>query len=93
MSKSALVSAVADSAGITSAAASKAVDAVFDEISRTLAQNGKFAVPGFGTFVVRELAARSGRNPMTGEPLQIAASKSVRLRPASALKSSIALKS
>lgn len=86
MNKGELINAVADGAGLDKASAEKAVDAVVDSISSALSGGDKVAVPGFGTFEVRERAARTGRNPQTGESMDIAASKSAAFKPAAALK-------
>ena len=75
MNKNDLVSAVADSAGMSKADAAKAVDGVFDAISGALSGGGEVRVVGFGTFSVANRKATSGRNPRTGEAIQIPASK------------------
>lgn len=75
MNKTELVDAVADSAELSKAAAAKAVDAVLDSVSETLAKGDKVTLIGFGTFEVRERSARTARNPRTGEPIEIAATK------------------
>jgi len=67
----------------------KVFDAIFDTIGQALEADGKFAVKDFGTFDVRERAARKGRNPATGEEIDIAASKSVGFKPATALKNRV----
>ena len=63
-----------------------ALDAVVGAISDALADGDRVAIPGFGTFEVRDRTARTGRNPQTGEALQIAASKVPAFKPATALK-------
>lgn len=75
MNKTELVNAVAAQAELTQADAKKAVDALIETIANTLAKEEKIQLVGFGTFEVRERAARTGRNPQTGEEIQIAASK------------------
>ncbi|HEX2115012.1 MAG TPA: HU family DNA-binding protein [Alphaproteobacteria bacterium] len=65
------------------------VDALFDNLAKNLRKGAKIRVPGFGIFVVAKRAARMGRNPATGEPIKIKASKKVRFRPAKELKESI----
>ena len=72
MNKGELVEAVAGSAGLSRADATKAVDAVLDSIQGTLAGGGSVSLVGFGTFSVKARAARMGRNPRTGEAIQIA---------------------
>ena len=74
MNKGELVEAVAASAGLSRADATKAVDATLDAITSTLANGGSVSLVGFGTFSVKARAARMGRNPRTGEAIQIAAS-------------------
>ena len=74
MNKGELVDAVAASAGLSRADATKAVDGVLDAITGTLASGGSVSLVGFGTFSVKARAARMGRNPRTGETIQIAAS-------------------
>ena len=74
MNKGELIDAVAGSAGLSRADATKAVDAVLDSIQGTLANGGSVSLVGFGTFSVKARAARAGRNPRTGETIQIKAS-------------------
>ena len=74
MNKGELIDAVAGAAGLSRADATKAVDAVLDSIQGTLANGGSVSLVGFGTFSVKARAARAGRNPRTGETIQIAAS-------------------
>ena len=86
MSKKVIVEAVAREAGMTQAAADKVVNAVLDAIGAELASGNKVSFPGFGTFEVRERAARPGRNPQTGAEIQIAASKAPAFKAGSKLK-------
>ena len=74
MNKGELVDAVASSSGLSRADAAKAVDATLDAITGTLSNGGSVSLVGFGTFSVKARAARMGRNPRTGEAIQIAAS-------------------
>ena len=74
MNKGDLIEAVADSADLSRADATRAVDAVVDSITRTLRNGDSVSLVGFGTFSVKRRNARTGRNPRTGEPIQIAAS-------------------
>ena len=74
MNKGELVEAVAAAAGLSRAEAGKAVDATLDAITGTLKNGGSVSLVGFGTFSVKARAARMGRNPRTGEAIQIAAS-------------------
>ena len=89
MNKTDLVKAVSVQAELTQKDAAKAVDAIFETISNTLAQNEKIQLIGFGTFEVRERAARKGRNPQTGEEIDIAASKVPAFKPGKELKEAI----
>ena len=89
MNKSELLDHVASSAGLSKADASKALDAVVDAIGSALSQGDGISLVGFGTFSVSERAARSGRNPRTGETIQIAASKQVRFKAGKGLKDRI----
>ena len=86
MSKKVIVEAVAREAGMTQAAADKVVSSVLEAVSAELAKGEKVSFPGFGTFEVRERAARTGRNPQTGAELQIAASKAPAFKAGSKLK-------
>ena len=75
MNKAELIEAVSSQASIEKAEAARAVDAVFDAITGALKAGDTVALVGFGTFNVKARAARSGRNPRTGETIEIAASK------------------
>lgn len=75
MNKTELVNTVAAQAELTKDDSKKVVDALFETITATLAKEEKIQLVGFGTFEVRDRAARTGRNPQTGEEIQIAASK------------------
>ncbi|MFP7416939.1 HU family DNA-binding protein, partial [Priestia filamentosa] len=74
---------------LTKQDAAKAVDALFKIISDTLSKEEKIQLIGFGTFEVRERAARTGRNPQTGEEMQIAASKVPAFKPGKELKEAV----
>jgi DNA-binding protein HU-beta len=89
MNKSELVDAVAESADLTKASAARAVDAMVEAITGSLKDGDTVALLGFGTFVVRDRAARSGRNPRTGETIKIAASKVPAFKPGKALKDAL----
>ena len=89
MNKRELVESVAETTGLAKAETEAAVDAIVGAISRALAAGDKVALPGFGTFEVRERAARTGRNPQTGETMDISASRSAGFKPASALKQAL----
>ncbi len=88
MTKSEIVSHVAEQADISKASAQAAVDAMISAIEAGLKEGG-VRIPGLGTFAVRERAARTGRNPQTGEEIQIAASKSVGFKAAKNLKDAL----
>ena len=89
MNKNDLIAAVANAAGLSKADASKALDGVFDSITASLKKGKVVRLVGFGTFHVTRRAASMGRNPRTGEPLVIKASKSVRFKASSGLKKSM----
>ncbi len=74
MNKGELIEAVSGSSGLSRADTAKAVDALLSTISSTLAGGGDVSLVGFGTFRVKARAARMGRNPRTGESIQIRAS-------------------
>ena len=74
MNKSELADAVADAAGLSKADGARALDAVIDTITATLKSGDSVSLVGFGTFQVKARAARAGRNPRTGETIQIKAS-------------------
>lgn len=89
MNKNDLVTAVAASAGLSKADAAKAVDGVLDAISGALAGGDDVRLVGFGTFAVSERAASEGRNPRTGETIQIPASKQPKFKAGKGLKDSV----
>ena len=84
-----LKGSVADKAEITKADASKVITALFDSIQDTLRQGDKVAIPGFGTFDVADRPARQGRNPQTGAPIKIAASKAAKFKAGKGLKKAL----
>jgi len=86
MNKSELVSAIAKSAGLSKADSGRALDATVTAITESLAKGEPVTLIGFGTFEVRDRAARTGRNPRTGEELQIKASKNPAFKAGKALK-------
>ena len=81
--------AVSTQAELTQKDAAKVVDALFETISNTLAKEEKIQLVGFGTFEVRDRAARKGRNPQTGEEIDIAASKVPAFKPGKELKEAV----
>ena len=84
-----LVDAVANKSELDRRSAESAIDAAVEAISGALADGDKVTLPGFGTFEVRQRNARTGRNPQTGETIEIAASKAPAFKPASALKTAV----
>ena len=86
MTKYELARQIAADAGITAGQAASVVDAAFDAIAGELAAGRDVAIAGFGKFSVSERAAREGRNPATGETIQIAASRAAKFSAAAALK-------
>lgn len=89
MNKKEFVEAMALKTDASGAAAERAVNALVEIISDTLKKGESLALPGFGTFEVRERAARTGRNPKTGEELKISASKVAAFKPGTALKAAV----
>ena len=86
MNKGELTKSVAEATDMSQAEAGRAVDAVFDAISGAVKKREQVAIAGFGTFVAKTRGAREGRNPATGEKIQIAEKTSAAFKPASALK-------
>ncbi len=89
MNKNDLVTAVADHAGLTKADSGRAVDAVFASIEAALKSGGDVRIVGFGTFAVADRAASTGRNPRTGETIQIKASKQPKFKAGAPLKAAV----
>ena len=89
MNKAELIEAVAEAADLSKASATHAVDAVLDNITQALQKDDQVTLVGFGTFNVRHRAARSGRNPRTGETISIKASKVPAFKPGKALKDAV----
>ncbi|MDR7246536.1 HU family DNA-binding protein [Priestia megaterium] len=89
MKKAELIDAVATKSELTKQDSKKAVDALFETISNTLAKEEKIQLVGFGTFEVRERAERTGRNPQTGEEMTIPASKVPAFKPGKELKEAV----
>ena len=85
MTKEGLVNAVCTKTGMASADSKKAVQAVIDTITEVLKRGDSLQLTGFGTFSVEERAAREGRNPATGEKLQIPAKKVAKWKPSTGL--------
>ena len=89
MNKSELVDAIADAADLSKASAGRALDAAIDAVAGALKNGDQVSLVGFGTFSVKHRAARTGRNPRTGEQIQIAASKNPAFKPGKALKEAV----
>ena len=75
MNKAELIATMAETSGVSKKETELVLNAFIATVQKTLKQDGKVQIPGFGSFEVRERAARSGRNPLTGEAIEIAAAK------------------
>lgn len=89
MNKQDLISAIADSAELTKADAGRAIDAMVEVVKKALKKGDTVSLVGFGTFSVRKRAARTGRNPRTGQTIKIKASKSPAFKAGKALKDAV----
>jgi len=89
MNKSELIDAMAEAADISKAAAGRALDGMIDAIINALRDDEPVSLVGFGTFSVKERAARTGRNPQTGAAIEIAASKIPGFKAGKALKDAV----
>ncbi len=89
MNKNDLVANVANDSGLSKADSAKAVDSVFDTISKALSGGSDVRLVGFGTFSVAQRRASEGRNPRTGERIQIPASKQPKFKAGKALKDAV----
>ena len=89
MNKNELVASVADASGLSKVDAAKAVDGVFESITNALKSGGDVRIVGFGTFSVANRAATTGRNPRTGETIQIGASNQPKFKAGKALKDAV----
>ena len=89
MNKTDLIDAVSDSADLSKADSARAVDAVIAAITGALKKGDSVTLVGFGTFQVRERAARTGRNPKTGDAIKIEASKNPAFKAGKALKDAV----
>lgn len=89
MNKNDLVAVVAEKTGLSKTDSTSAVDSVFDAITDTLSSGGDVRLVGFGTFSVSDRRASEGRNPRTGERIQIPASKQPKFKAGKALKESV----
>lgn len=89
MNKADLIEAVATSADLSKAAASRAVDSITKAVTKALKKGDTVTLVGFGTFTVRKRAARKGRNPQTGEVIKIKATKAPGFKAGKALKDAV----
>ena len=89
MNKNELVSHIAEKASINRAQATRALEAVFDGVSGALGKGQEVRLVGFGTFSVAHRKAKQGRNPKTGAPIQIPASKQPKFKAGKALKDAV----
>ncbi|MEA1936438.1 MAG: HU family DNA-binding protein [Thermodesulfobacteriota bacterium] len=85
MTKAELITAIANDAGITKVAATKALESYVETLTKELKKNGRFGLVGFGSFSVIKRKARMGRNPQTGEEIKIKARKVIKFKPGMAL--------
>lgn len=89
MNKNDLIAQVADKSKLQKAEATRAVDATFDAIAEALKSGDEVRIVGFGSFVVSTRAAGTGRNPRTGQPIEIAESKTPKFKPGKGLKDAV----
>lgn len=89
MTKTELIAVLAENTGLSNAKATEAFNAVFASMTDTLAAGNAVTIHGFGKFELSQRAARQGRNPQSGETIEIAASTSVKFKPVKALKDAV----
>ncbi len=89
MNKSELIESMAADAGISKAAAKKALDSMMNNVEGSLKKGNRVSLVGFGSWSVTKRAARAGRNPQTGKTIQIAAKNVVKFKPGAELKGSV----
>ncbi len=89
MTKAELVEVVASQTRLTKKSAAEIIDVVFDNIGKAVKADSRFAYPGFGTWSLRSRKARKIRNPQTGEPMKLKATKTIGFRPAKELKATL----
>ena len=89
MNKAQLIEHIAERAQLTRQEAARALEAVLEGVTQTLVRGGEVTLVGFGTFAVDERAARTGRNPKTGEPVDIPAARMPKVRPGKALRDAV----
>jgi DNA-binding protein HU-beta len=90
MNKGEFIAAIADESGLSRADAERAIEGMFTVVKKTLKSGDQVSLVGFGTFVVRQRAERTGRNPRTGDEIRIAASSVPAFKPGKALKDALA---
>ena len=89
MNKGELIAGMAEESGVSKADAEKVLNAFLSQVEKALCAGDKVQLTGFGSFEVRERAARTGRNPHTGETIEIAAAKVLAFKPEKGLKDAI----
>ena len=89
MNKAELIDKMAASADISKAAATRALDSMLDAVTESLKQSEQVVLVGFGTFTVKDRAARTGRNPQTGAPIEISAARIPSFKAGKALKDAL----
>lgn len=89
MNKTELIDAIAAAADLPKASAGRALDAIVDSVTVALSKGDQVTLVGFGTFAVKHRAAREGRNPQTGQAIQIKASNVPGFKPGKALKDAV----
>ena len=89
MNKSELIDAIAENSGLSKADAGRALDGMISSVSGALKDSDQVTIVGFGTFLVRQRSARTGRNPQTGAEIQIAAANVPAFKPGKALKDAV----
>jgi DNA-binding protein HU-beta len=89
VNKTELIDHIATAADISKASSTRALDAVINAVKTTLKKNGTVTLVGFGTFSVGKRAARTGRNPRTGDAIKIKAAKVPKFKPGKALKDAV----
>jgi len=89
MNKSELISSMAEKSGLTKADAGKALDALIASVTEGLTSGDRIALVGFGSWTVEQRSARTGRNPRTGEEIQIPAKKVVKFKPGAGLSDAV----
>ena len=89
MNKEALIDAIADGALLSKTEAKRALNAAIEAISQELSKGGDVSLPGFGSFNVKSRAARAGRNPSTGKPIEIASKRVPTFKPGATLRNAV----